>query len=1238
MAVSYNFDTAYYEQVVEGTTNNHGYRIVIGDKTGTVTDASTELELVSPGMTLEWQGGQDLAKNSIMGSALSFTAILTDDQLDTWEDYMTSLTEGDVFALFFNDHAADAEPYWYGHLLPESVVIRVENERHLMDVTFTDGLGGLRGEEWVDDDDGEPYEGNKTLLYWLHEIIKKLPAHEAYKDYVTNELSQDRLEIIRTIAWPEPNYEDSGQVLYDDRDTKLDHLRVRAATFNKPKKQQNRVRELEAPLEYFNAGDVLEDICKAFGATACLYEGRLVVACRLDIAFYGGGSVLRYDYWVQPSTGAYPGSPGSGANDNPKRAFGQEAISNAEDKFYIKAGATKGFTVPVNRVDLTHEEGGSDWLYANGYFLNPDISYINYDDASQFADSNTSPGGLILLDTNGLRKDIFYDFQAPGASVDDTVTLPFYKYPASATDYMGFPSHAETDLEYQSGENIRLTFGGSAKFFQRNALNLLSANLFKKIHIGATLIVRVRVQFTTTANVGYRLSRTVHTHALTGGSPDFITIDNVATHFDPTNGVFVNSDFEYFRKLYNDIEWIKDDDANYDDDGWFEIIVPHADNENSGEGYGSSIIPLTEEYDGQVSYAPIGTVLQGDNDGPGVILDPSDDNQTFLQYFREDINVQLPYGNAAGTTVLDFEDFYFEMGAQEYQGRTGPRGNGGATGVWEGDIPLWRSAEADGSGGSSRYSGSGVYLTRPDYIHFTGMRVAVGDGSETSDITTKATGGDGYEIVNLGSSRIGSRSSYVNNHVSGTIHAAKKDTNAELDFTVPEELIDKLQWRGHRAGDFTNALPSTDYDSLHRYVCESYLQLFGKSRPVYSLSMMPKDSSHRALTSPLHVFQTTTLSDGGSPRRYLQPLRYSWTLNDGVSGNFIQVKAARDLSTILHDEGRAIKGYGGIIGMPTGVDVIGQVQDSKKVTNFDIDTLVDSDGNTKPDKALKENPQDITLVAKSAISGHEGTYKFTASNLYQAILLNGIQELVDGGYGTEADFSGSTTSIVGDFDNDGEVGSADLLSFLANYGQTIQDATAANFFTLSSVEIVREDSNANLIAVPDHDQGYAVLSWNVSNDIQNNFSGSQTTTLTTNDIKFESGSDAPLSAFPNKVVQIKSTTGFANGVADEQTGVRLATTLPDQAINFRVRARAYNSSDVLVETVLRDVPLRADGAPGDYDFSPALIANPIGLGNFADTTITYFKVDFLVRALTDETTNCQVKLRALRVRLNNDDF
>ena len=1159
MAVSYNFDTKYYERVVDGTSDNNGYRIVIGDKTGAVTDSSTELELVSPGMTLEWQGGQDLAKNSIMGSALSFTAILTDDQLDTWEDYMRLLNEGDVFALFFNDDADDAEPYWYGHLLPESVIIRVENERHLIDVTFTDGLGGLRGEEWVDDDDGEGYEGNKTLRYWLHEIVKKLPAHEAYKDYVTNELSQDRLEILRAVGWPEPNYDDSGQVLYDDFDDILGRLRVRAATFNKPKKQQNRVRELEAPLEYFSTGDVLEDICNAFGATACLYGGCLTLACRLDLAFYGGNSNIQHQYWVQPSTGTYPNNPGASDTANPRRSFSQQRIQTAEDKFYIKAGATKGFTVPINRVDLTHEEGGSDWLYANGYFLNPDISYINYDDAAQIADSSAGPGGLTLMNTNGIRKDIFYDFQAPGA-LQSTVNLPYYQYPASATGYLGFPAQTQSDLEYQSGENIRLTFGGSAKFFVRNALNMTSSSLFKKVHVGATLIVRVRVQFTTTDDVGYRLSRTVHTHALTGGNPDFITIDNVATHFDSVNGVFVTSDFEYFRKLYNDIEWIKDDDPNYDSDGWFEIIVPHGDNENSGEGYGSSIIPLTEQYDGQVSYAPIGTVVQGDNDGPGVILDPSEDNQTPLQYFREDINVQLPYGNAAGTTVLDFEEFYFEMGAQEYQSSTGPRGNGSATGAWEGDIPLWRSDNADGTGGSSRYSGTGVYLTRPDYIHFTGMRVAVGDGSETSDITTKGTGGDGYEIINLGSSRIGSRSSYINTHVSGTIHAAKKDSNTFNDFTSPEELIDVLQWRGHRSGAFTGAINTTDYDSLHRYVCESYIQLFGKARPVYSMSMMPKDSSVRALTSPLHIIQTTALSDNGTTRRYLQPLRYSWTLNDGVSGSFIQVKAARDLSTILQEQGRVPKGgFGGIVGMPPGVDVIGQVQDTKRVTNFDLDVLPDADGNTKPANAIKSNPEDITIAAKSSISGQEGTYKFTLDDFFTGIVQAGLEEAIDNGYGDAATYTGSTSGILGDFNDDGAVGSADLLTFLSFYGFQSDD--------LSQTDIDYLFQESKLVISTGSDQA---VSWGGDDDMQTlTFASDDTITATpgsqtitgldaSEEVQFSSGSGYGIEVFPSIRAGIDS--------VGAQTALYVRTFVEECAFNYYVIVKTYDSSDTLLDT------------------------------------------------------------------------
>ena len=174
-------------------------------------------------------------------------------------------------------------------------------------------------------------------------------------------------------------------MLYDDFDDILARLRVRAATFNKPKKQQNRVRELEAPLEYFNTGDVLEDITTAFGATACLYGGCLTLACRLDLAFYGGNSNIQHQYWVQPSTGTY-----GVLQEQLPTPTQKEALANRGFK-RLRTSSTSRLVPPglhgsINRVDLTHEKEANDWLYANGYFLNPEISYINYGDAAQIAD------------------------------------------------------------------------------------------------------------------------------------------------------------------------------------------------------------------------------------------------------------------------------------------------------------------------------------------------------------------------------------------------------------------------------------------------------------------------------------------------------------------------------------------------------------------------------------------------------------------------------------------------------------------------------------------------------------------------------------------------------------------------------------------------------------------------------------------------------------------------------------
>jgi hypothetical protein len=990
MANSYLFDTTYSasEFDASGTGARNSYRIIIGDKQGTQSStAATEMELLDPGMNLSWQGDDTMSK-TIMGGSLSFTALLNDAQLATVETLMSGTNEGDVFCLFFNSASSSAKPYWYGHLLMESVSIQVMNEKHVVDMQFTDGLGSLRGAKW-EDSPGVLYTGFKKLSFYVREIVSKLPAYAAFKDYVENELSQSAVPVTREIAWPDPLT--PAGFTYDEQDHKLDNFKVRAETFNKPKKQQNRFRETEAPFDYFTAADVLDDICTTFGATACLFGGYLNLGCRLDIATLKGNFVYdaSYDYTSDGDSWTITGQ--YDAWDN----------LSADDQYNVLSGASKGYTMPIAQVYVTHEEGGSDDLYADGWFINPDISYVNHDQAdssfgavahrpSVFSGSSINSSSTLFNGRADLpRRDKLYDFLPPLGG-PTSVDLGFYLYPASPTAYLGFPAKTVNDLEYQSGEEVRLTFGGSAKFFARRALDLDDTDVLRKVHIGSHLIIRVRIQFTTEDGDGYRLSRPVETHAISDGSPDFITIDNVQSYYDTANAEIVSVDKHYFRKLYREMVWLKDDASNYDDDGWFEIMVPHGDNENNGEGYGSTLYPLTQQYGGQVGYAPIGTKIKGEDDGAGVVLEESGDDQTLLQYFREDITFSLPYANEAQTVVLDFEDFYFEMGAQEYEPQTGPREASGATatGTWEGDIPLWKSAEAGGTG-SVRYPGSGNHFAQPDYLHFTGMRVTVGDGSESSDLTTKVLGGDGYEIINLGSTRLGSRTGFLNNHATGTVFAREKSGNAEGQFPsgtgrLQDDYKERLQWKGHRHGEGSIADDGT-YDSIHRYYGEAYINLFGQAREKYSMTLVssPNSPAYRTLRNPFEVMKMNTFQTDKGIDEYLMPLKYSWTLNDGVSGEFIKVGQVRDITTITSDEGRPIRGGGAIVGLGTGVDVIQPALESKFVT--DAITVDDETGDVTV-IAVKTGSQ---VFNADAISDGTTNKVFTAT---EQTKLTGIEQ------------------------------------------------------------------------------------------------------------------------------------------------------------------------------------------------------------------------------------------------------
>ena len=926
---NYLFDCKFNSRIGGGGDGGE-YRILIGSFNvfagpNPLTDA---LDIYDPGIKINWAGDQDRFTNPIMGSTLSFTARLNDDGLEVFEDCLDQ-DEGDVFCLFFDSHD-DQVPYWYGHLVIEACSIRVENEYHRVDMEFTDGLASLRGQKW-EDAPNDMYTGFKKLSFYIRELVSKLPAREGFKYYLNNTLNQTTSHpVFREVGLPQPvTVDGENKYRYDETDYPFDKIRVRADTFNIPKKKVNRIRELEAPQDYLDSGSVLEDICIAWGATACMFDGYINIGNRCDIASHKGENVYAASYDYNPIADSFTISG----------VYNLCSWLNFDQYFQFRSGIVKSRTMPISQVNLVHEEGGSDFLAAFGYYLNSTLTHIDYSAAAFYQSVVSSQGGteaiinLGGMTVDGRRRDLWYDFDEDGDFPGrPAVNLPFYQYPIFGNEYIGFPASTVSDLEISSGENMRLTFGGNTQYPSRGIL----AGFSDDLTVGATFIVRVRIQMTTTAGDSYRLSRCVHTHAVTNGSPDFIRIDMNNYPF------FSSNDRYYFRKLYRDLVWLKDDHADYEDDGWFEIIVPHGDNENSGEGYGSTLFTLTQLYDGQESYAPIGTKIEGDNDGPGVILEFSPNEEgTWNQYWREDIQFTLPQ-DASGND-LSFEEFYFEMGCSQFEADRGPRSNASnPTGKWKGEDPLWRSAFADGTGGFLRSGGYDKKFT-PDYIHFSGLRVTVGDGSESADLTTKINGGDGYEIYNAGSTRLGSRLGIVNHHVNGTMWAAKKASATDGDFVTPTEYQEKIQWIGHRADE----LPGIDnelYDSIHGYVAESFLHQFGKNVAKYNGVYTFKQVSGNGfamLQHPFRVAKTAQLNDiTGGISEFLMPLSYQWIMNEGVSGEFLIVGQQRNRITVAEEvRPRPLRGNtGGIVGMVSGVDTSGPIFGSRRVANnFTID-------------------------------------------------------------------------------------------------------------------------------------------------------------------------------------------------------------------------------------------------------------------------------------------------------------
>lgn len=228
----------------------------------------------------------------------------------------------------------------------------------------------------------------------------------------------------------------------------------------------------------------------------------------------------------------------------------------------------------------------------------------------------------------------------------------------------------------------------------------------------------------------------------------------------------------------------------------------------------------------------------------------------------------------------------------------------------------------------------------------------------------------------------------------------------------------------------------------------------------------------------------------------------------------------------------------------------------------DIGTLASplrSDSSGTVVDAIKEHPAELTFVVDSTITNQLGSKKFTVQDFFTAIVTSGLEDLDSGGFIQIADYVGSTSGVVGDFNDDGSVGSADLIQFLTLYG------TAGNAFANASVQIISNNSpvsftntNAQTLtwsnsAIP----SATVIPAGVSINILDS----------TDQIEFVTGANPmfPITAWTNKRVVISRAGTSGQNLAFGGA----TTTFPQTQFNVGAEIKGLDASN---NVVVEDVP------------------------------------------------------------------
>ena len=926
--------------------------------------------LMSPGIKLTWDGDDLNYTRAVVGSSCEVTFLLTDAERAAVNS-MSFMQEGDIAMFVFKSHRQTAKGgaptlEWAGHLLIESIVIQLHDDKHLCSMTFTCGLASMKYYDFAQPITGRKYiEDRASFERILFRAFEKLPSYSLLKEWEVQKYvdsgNDDQMDgdwiWLRDIGVPVPLSEEDNPLPYDYSEDIISRLFVHSDTFSIPKEQRERRRNLFEEPEVVNTYDVIEDICKTIGCTLMWSgQGWALFNRTAFHHFKDQETALKTNrHFVQWEGTSLKEETtldiyGDYAVDLSLRSQASSDVflpTRDDDFVYTVDGATESRTLPLRGTVLTHEDSPADWIITEGITRMGLSNAFSGGAGTGMTPSGAMGGGMDSFGNRppqatdqyahrpnfGLHGNIFswnrYNAEGSGPNPPLLNSIAF-----DNPDFeWGFPKRVNDQVAINGGQDLQYILEGNISFrsYRPPGINQDTGAFV----IGGRFIIMVRIEVTDTNGTVYRLKRLAKVSANSG--------DDVVTN--DSNNVAPN-DSGNFRPIgYANLEWVASGGTGYSD-AYYEIITPHGDNVDDSNNQENSLQTITGEF------TPQGGELQPMYGGFCHEYDQQQDqisaslstvsDVNFLNYhFREDVSFAMP-----GDSSNEFVKVQVT-----YRCRAIDRD---ATQLWRSGTDYDSSSDSDPTFHSAGYSQHYFYPQQTQLVRSC-LRM---NGGERGDNVTTAMGGYGNEVLNIGSSRIGSRFGVEREAVTGFIISGVYETNDDGDVIFNTEGrgnadngygFVNLQWEpwGNRLEDSSGTIIGPDddpYQSLHRLICHDYLAIYGHANNAFQgriIATKGGDSFFR----PYQVFKTSKYSDpvnNPALTRFFQIMfvRYSWSMMEGSSYEGILLDMDLRVNNLVTDDFNT--GGGGFTGgKPNGTNDAEYAVGLGSTVISDIDDIVD---------------------------------------------------------------------------------------------------------------------------------------------------------------------------------------------------------------------------------------------------------------------------------------------------------